>query len=88
MRAVCRSRSADGEWGVGVVVACGNEGDPKRDGLLVEADEAESPYRPSCNSARNESGMLMLREGEVQMVKEEKYAEVQVALFTRDGVTQ
>lgn len=65
MRAVCRSRSADCECDVGVgvvVVACGNEGDPKRDGLPVVVDEADSPYLPSCNSARNESGMLMLRD--------------------------
>lgn len=63
MRAVCRSRSAD--CGRGVVVACGIDGEPKRDGLLVEADEDDSPYRPSFNSARNDSGMLMLSGGKV-----------------------
>ena len=67
MRAVCRSRSADWEWGVVVVVACGNEDEPKRYGLPFEVDEDDSPYRPSFNNARSDSGMLMLigEEGEV-----------------------
>ena len=71
MREVCRSRSAGCEWGA--VVVCGNDGEPKRDGLPVEAEDDASPYRPSCNRARNESGMLMLRRvGEGLKVMEEE----------------